>query len=162
MVQHRYINEYKAQCYQHKIFTRAKALWEQIMPGQPLTTQQQMEYEEIDIRKTQAMQQAERYCRKLKMGAVEWSPQLALSRALIAMWMAMVKARTGKHISSRLIRRLMDKAGYTATTGITLIMAQNNLKAETKKYYQLKRQASTHRESFLESLAQAQANEKSG
>jgi len=143
-VQHRYINEYKVQCYQHKIFTRAKALWEQITPGQPLTPQQQMEYEEIDTRKTQAMQQAERKCQKLKMGAVEWSPQLALSRALIAMWMAMVKARTGKHISSRLIRRLMDKAGYTATTGITLIMAQNNLKAETKKYYQLKHQASTH------------------
>jgi len=108
------------------------------MPGQPLTPQQQLEYEEINTRKTQAMQQAERKCRKLKMGAVEWSPQLALSRALITMWMAMVKACTGKHISSRLIQRLMDKAGYKATTGIMLTMAQNNLKAETKKYYQIK------------------------
>ena len=132
------------------------------MLGQSLNPQQQLEYEEVDTRKTQAMQKAERKCQKLKMGAVEWSPQLALSRALIAMWTAMVKARTGKSISSRLIRRLMDKAGYTATTGITLTMAQNNLKAETKKYYQIKRQASTHRESFLESLAQAQATEKSG
>jgi len=51
----------------------------------------------------------------------------------------------------------MDKVGYKATTGIMLTMAQNNLKAETKKYYQIKCQASTHRESFLESLAQAQA-----
>jgi len=95
-VQHRYINEYKGQGYQHKIFTRAKALWEQITPGQPLTPQQQLEYEEIDTWKTQAMQRAKRKCQKLKMGAVEWSPQLALSRALIAMWMAMVKACTRK------------------------------------------------------------------
>jgi len=107
MVQHQYINEYKGQCYQHKIFIRAKALWEQITPGQPLNPQQQMEYEEIDKMKTQAMHQAKRQCRKLKMGAMEWSPQLALCQASIAMWTAMVKARTGKPISSRLIRRLM-------------------------------------------------------
>jgi len=102
-VQHRYINEYKGQCYQHKIFIRAKALWEQITLGQSLNPQQQLEYEEIDKLKTQAMHWAKRKCQKLKMGAVEWSPQLALSRALIAMWMAMVKARTGKPISSSLI-----------------------------------------------------------
>jgi len=146
-VQHRYINNYKGQCYQHKIFTRAKALWEQITPGQPLNPQQQLEYEEIDTLKTQTMHWAKRKCQKLKMGAVEWSPQLALSRVLIAMWTAMV-------------RRLMNKAGYTATSGITLTMAKNNLKAETKKYYQIKRQASTHHETFLESLAQAEATAK--
>jgi len=73
-VQHWYINEYKGQCYQHKIFTRATALWEQITLGQPLSSQQQMEYKEIDKLKTQAMQQAKRQCQKLKMGAMEWSP----------------------------------------------------------------------------------------
>jgi len=54
--------------------------------------------------------------------------QLALCRAQIAMWMAMVKARTGKTISSCLICRLMVKADYTAVSGLTLKMAQTNLK----------------------------------
>jgi len=76
------------------------------------------------------------------------------------MWMAMVKARTGKKISSRLIRRLMVKADYTAVPGITLQMAQINLKVETHNYYQFKQQASIHRDTFLESLAQSQAKEK--
>jgi len=54
----------------------------------------------------------------------------------------------------------MAKAGYTATSGIMLTIVQNNLKVETRNYYQIKQQASTHRETFLESLAQAQATAK--
>jgi len=54
----------------------------------------------------------------------------------------------------------MAKAGYTATTSITLIMAQTNLKAETRNYYQIKCQVSTYCNTFLESLAQAQATDK--
>jgi len=69
--QHWYINEYKGQCYKHKIFTRAKALWEQITPGNPINPQQQIEYKEINKLKTQAMHWAERQCQKSRMGAVE-------------------------------------------------------------------------------------------
>jgi len=51
----------------------------------------------------------------------------------------------------------MNKAGYNAVSGITLIQAKNSLKEELQQYYQLKRQATGHRDIFLESLAQAQA-----
>jgi len=105
---------------------------------------QQEEYEEIDRLKTQAMKRAEKQCRKLKMGGVEWSLKLAMCRARIAMWTAMVNACTGKKISSCLIHRLMDKADYTVVSGITLQMAQINLKVETHNYYQFKQQASIH------------------
>jgi len=97
---------------------------------------------------------------KIKNGWHEWSPQLTLGRVCIAMWMAMVKARSGKTISLSLICRLMAKADYTSLQGITLTMAQNNLKMETCNYYQLKHQASTHQDTFLESLATAQATAK--
>jgi len=161
-VQHQYLKDYKDQCSQRQIFTRATVLWDHIIPGQPLTLSQQEEYEEIDRLRTQAMTRAEKQCRKLKMGEVEWSPQLAMCRARIAMWTAMVKACTGKKISSCLICRLMVKADYTAVSGITLQMAQSNLKVETRNYYQFKQQASTHQDTFLESLAQSQAMEKCG
>jgi len=159
-VQHRYLKDYKDQCSRQQIFTRATVLWDHIILGQPLTLSQQEEYKEIDRLRTQAMIRAEKQCRKLKMGGAEWSPQLAMCRAWIAMWTAMVKACTGKKISSHLIRRLMVKADYTAVPGITLQMAQINLKAETRNYYQFKQQASIQRDTFLESLAQSQAKEK--
>jgi len=110
----------------------------------PLNPVQQEEYKEIDRLKTQVMQQAKKQCHKLKMGGVEWSPQLALCRACITMWTAMVKAHSGKTISLHLICQLMAKADYTATQGINLTMAQTILKAEIHNYYQLKHQASTH------------------
>jgi len=47
-VQDHYLKEYKGQCSQQKLFTRAKALWDQITLGNPLTLLQQEEYEEID------------------------------------------------------------------------------------------------------------------
>jgi len=94
------------------------------------------------------------------MGSIDWSPQLALGRVCIAMWMALVKACSGKTISLSLICRLMAKADYTSLQGITLIMAQTNLKMETHNYYQLKQQASTHQDTFLESLATARATAK--
>jgi len=102
-VQNWNLKEYKSQCSQQKIITRAKALWEQITLGTPLKLSQQEKYEEIDWLKTQVMQWVEKQCCKLKMGGVEWSPQLVLCRACIAMWTAMVKACTGKTISSCLI-----------------------------------------------------------
>jgi len=46
-VQHQYLKDYKDQCSQQQIFTRAKALWDHIIPGNPLTLSQQEEYEEI-------------------------------------------------------------------------------------------------------------------
>jgi len=161
-IQHRYLKDYKDQCSQQQIFTRDTALRDKIILGQSLTLLQQEEYEEIDRLKTQAMKRAEKQFHKLKMGGVEWSPKLAMCRARIAMWTAMVKACTGKKISSCLICRLMVKADYTAVSGITLQMAQSNLKAETRNYYQFKQQASTHQDTFLESLAQSQAMEKCG
>jgi len=49
---------------------------------------------------------------------------------------------------------------YTAIPSITLTMAQTNLKAEIHNYYQIKCQASTHQDTFIESLATAQATAK--
>jgi len=113
-IQTRYNKELKKQCLQNQLLQRASALWQETAPGCQLTLQQQIEYEEIDQLKVQAMQHAEQRCRKLRMGEVAWSPAIAASRTRIAMWSALIKARSGKKISSQLIRRLMAKAHYTS------------------------------------------------
>ena len=97
-IQQWYLKDYKDQCSQQQIFTRDTALRDKIIPGQSLTLLQQEEYKEIDRLRTQAMVRAEKQCQKLKMGGVEWSPQLAMCRARIVMWTAMVKARSGKRL----------------------------------------------------------------
>ena len=100
--------------------------------------------------------------RKLRMGNVEWSLAIAASRNKIALWTAMIKARQGRKVSSRLIRRLMVKAGQEGLTGITLTMAQQRLKDEMKVYLQLKKQASQLRDTHIEALAAAQAEDSNG
>jgi len=39
-----------------------------------------MEFETLDALQTKGMNDAEKHCWKLKMGAVEWSPELALAQ----------------------------------------------------------------------------------
>jgi len=94
-VQHRYNTTLKKHCHQQQLFQRTLKLWHSTTLGQPLTPYQQAEYEDIDSLKVQAMQQAKQCCCKLRMGEVKWLPVLAESRAQIAMWTALVKARSG-------------------------------------------------------------------
>ncbi len=158
----KYLKTYKHQCVVAQVFKQSRCLRQQLQPTTPLTEEQQREFEEIDQIRVKAMQQAERTSRKLWMGNVEWSPAIAASRNKIALWTAMIKARQGRKVSSRLIQRLMVKAGQEGLTGITLTMAQQWLKDEMKMYLQLKKQASQLRDTHIESLAAAQAEDSNG
>jgi len=40
------------------------------------------------------------------MGNIEWSPDLAASKAKIAMWMALIKAQANQQVSSCLINAI--------------------------------------------------------
>ena len=71
--------------------------------------------------------------------------------------MALIRARLRVQISSRLIRRLLKKAGLGPVQHLTLEQAKANLKAEYKIYSGLKSKASTLCTSFLERLTSEQA-----
>jgi len=145
----KYNKVYKQECHDHNIFECIDMLWQQIQPKVPLNTTQQEEFEDIDNLWIQAMQKAEKNCCTLKLGGVEWSPQIGKSWDRIARWMAVVKTRTGKKVSSHLIWCLLG------LQGITLAVAQQKLKEQMKNYYQLKHQTSQHRDTYLERLAAA-------
>ena len=55
------------------------------------------------------MAEAERKCRKLKVGQVAFSPELQQARREITIWRLLVKRRQGKRISSRLLDRSLAK-----------------------------------------------------
>jgi len=53
-------------------------LWSSVQEGIPLSLEQMMEFEMIDALCTKGMNNAEKLCQKMKMGAIKWSPELWL------------------------------------------------------------------------------------
>jgi len=155
-----YIEKYTTFCTQHQLFSRSCALWKEVREGTPLTTAQINEFETIDELRVKGMNLAEQKCRKLRMGQIDWSPDLATSRAKIAAWTAVIRARLKMKVSSRLIRRLLKRAGLQSIRNVTLDQARQNLRDEFRAYSTLKINATALRATFLERLAMAQAGEK--
>ena len=59
----------------HKMNEQAQTLKDSVQL--PLTPSQQEQFEELDRRIVQGMKLAEKKCRKLKMGGVQWTPQVS-------------------------------------------------------------------------------------
>ena len=59
----------------HNLDSRAQAPKE--TAHQPFTEQQQEEYEEIDKLMVEGITESEAKCRKLKIGGVQWTPQVS-------------------------------------------------------------------------------------
>jgi len=72
-----YIHSYKQFCIQNKLFDCGKLLWQSVKTGQSLTIEQMIEFEAIDALCMKGMNIAEKQCRKMHMGAIEWSPQIS-------------------------------------------------------------------------------------
>jgi len=93
------------------------------------------------------------------MGAVEWSPELALARHRIAAWTALLRTCKGIKINSRLVRRLVKKANLSLPKRLSTDTIITNLKAAYKDYSNLKKQASSLHDTFFEQLAHEQAQD---
>jgi len=78
-VQDNYLDWYKTVCDKYDLIAWARALWASVQDGKLLTVEQMMEFETIDALCTKGMNEAEKHCRKIKMGAIEWLPELALA-----------------------------------------------------------------------------------
>jgi len=77
-------------CCKHNLFEHARVLWKSVQDRTPLTLEQMMEFENLDALRTKGMIDAEKHCRKMKMGAIEWSPDLTLVQDRIATWTALL------------------------------------------------------------------------
>ena len=71
-VMKKYLNIYHKYLIQHNLYKRASKLEQDIKQGEPLTDRQQREYEWIDATRFKGMMLAERKCRKLRAGYMEW------------------------------------------------------------------------------------------
>jgi len=69
----KYMQRYDQYLVENNLYKRASDLEKNVREGVALTMIQKKEFEAIDRLRIQGMQLAEKQCRKLKMGKVEWS-----------------------------------------------------------------------------------------
>jgi hypothetical protein len=103
----------------------------------------------LDKIKTELMREAEKKCRKLKMGAVDFSPAMAAAGDLVRLRGLVKRRGLGHRIASRTIQRLAKKLKVKKPLSCTLEQATVLHKEAMEAYYILKPNAPVLRREFL-------------
>ncbi len=120
------------------------------------------EYDAILKQRRQAIEYADRHCRKLTMGHVPYSPEVSIAGAKIELWKGVITKKKHAKYSQGKLRRLEKKIGIRNSLHATLEEAETNLKAAINEYKRLKKNAKQLRKTFLETKAEAIAKEQNG
>jgi hypothetical protein len=70
-----------------------------------MTADMIQEYEAIDNMRMRCIAKADKYCRKMYMGGILFSPQFNIARRQIEFWHLVTKEILGLKVSSQLIHR---------------------------------------------------------
>jgi hypothetical protein len=115
--------------------------------GLPLTPEQAQAAKAIDILRTKCMLKAERWCRKLRMGAIQFSPTLAKAIKDLAFWDVALRPKfptvhgsdperqQRAQLSSRLWRRKKKAAGIRYKIGNMSKEEMEHKQREAKEAY---------------------------
>ena len=114
-----------------------------------LTPDQQAEMERLDKIRTEGMLYAEKRCRKLAMGHVDFSPEINDARKKRDFWRLVLRQRSGRRVCSRLIRRKAHACGITCPLSISRSQARKNFVKADARYRSLKPKAPDTREAWL-------------
>ena len=150
----RYLSTLHNILHSSNIYQLTDQLHKQIQHNQTLSAQQKHNYETIDRIREEAMHTAEKRCRTLKMGNVEWSPTLQRSRDIITYYLLTLRKLKGKRVSSRLLIRLSKKIHINYTSK-NIPHLKEKIQKAFQTYKEHKKNHQILRESFLEDLAQA-------
>ncbi len=143
------------------VYNRLDILFRNTTEGKELGEAQMEEYEKLDNIREEAMIYAEKNCRHLYMGGIQWCPLLTRHRNRIDYLRRCISRKKGTKINARTLIRKAIKARIDAST----FTMEELLKALDKEYEEYKNTKKNHielRKSFLESLAEAKAAEGKG
>lgn len=155
-VVHRYNLALHAFATEHHLFERTQTLAASFPDNSSSSIR---EYNEIDRLRQQGMQHAERHCRKLRMGAIPYTPEYSKRAQKVLFWRLVMRIKQGYSVDSRYFGRVLRRTGYQkdyirsmdlASVGSQLQSAYRMLNAYSK-------QATESRQSWLEEVAQAKA-----
>ena len=105
------------------------------------------------------LQQADKKCRKLRMGQVAWSPELAAAMLQVKIWKLICRRHTGAKVNDRYLNRQLKQANLSpGVLSVSFPEAKFHLHQAFRAYLQLKKTASSQRTAWLEELATAIAH----
>ena len=154
---HRYLDILDGYLAAHRVYSRTRNFISTYEAGSPLTDAQAKEYEELDQIREAGMLYAEKRCRKLRMGKIQWSPALQKARNLITFWTLVRKRLKGCNVGARRLIRLKKKLKIKGNTQLPLKEVEVQLKKARERYKVCKHNDKVLRRDFLESLAEAKA-----
>jgi len=142
------------------LMTRAAALQQQ-MAGQ-LTLRQQEEYKSIDKAATELKRHAEKQCRKIRVGAVQWCPLVSKAINRILYWKGLW-SRLNRCAIGCLVLRQRAKEGGITNHQANFLLPQcticESIRAAYKTFHRLKADPN-RQDTWITNLIQAQAQAK--
>ena len=156
----RYLDLYKADILKFDMMGMATRLQElaKVIPLHHAKNQ----YDVLDHMRFAAMMEAEKRCRKLKMGAKQWTPDFQRIREEIKLWNLVLRKMRGTSVNGRFLERQIKKCGLldalTWSVDEVLVKRKNAYRAEKI----MAMQSEANRQSWLESLCEAKAEAGEG
>ena len=134
----------------HELERKAEQEW---------TEKDEIHYNTIATQYRKYMLQAEKACRNLKMGVHQWSPEFARARSTKFFWEMALKHKKGISIPTKkflkLKKKLKIKHSHKTLQELVTLVKQAKI-----EYRKVKRKSRTLRQTFIENLVEAIAEEK--
>ena len=134
---HKFTTTYHHLLQQHNPYASLHTL--NLSISGPLTLHQSQQYEKLDKLRFQSILKAEKTCRKLKVGGIEFSPKLQHQRDRINLLRNVKSKKEGNKVSIGLISRLEKKVGTAHTLSYPMHTIQSELSDAFTKYKRLKK-----------------------
>ena len=146
-------NEYvEQQLHQHNVMEKYERILLNLRHGM-LSDLDRLVLDSLDRTKTDVMTASEKRCRKLRMGEIDFSPQVSQLKQTRDTWALIVRRPRGKRVSSSLIKRRAKSSGIRRPLSRTLMEAEQEYKQAVKSWEAVKPQAPLLRREFLKEVA---------
>ena len=104
----------------------------------------------IDEQVTGVLLHAEKKCRKLRTGEVEYSPEVSEAAEKWYAWRMVLKAAQGARTNTRELHRLASKWNIDVSDLSNIWLLKMNVERSRREYLDLKAQQVAHRKKYLE------------
>ena len=104
----------------------------------------------IDEQVTDILLHAEKRCRKLRTGEVEYSPEVSEAAEKWYAWRLALKTKQGTHTNTRELQRLANKWNIDLNHQENIWSLKMNVERSRREYLELKAQHEIHRRRYLE------------
>jgi hypothetical protein len=122
--------------------------------------QQEKIWEQLDGKLLHLRKIAEKQCRQLKLGRLQWTPELANIRIVLKYWCLVKKICDGHSIDRKVFQRIAKQAELPQRVHVDINQVKQNIRQQQLQIKQYKSQHVKVRASWLEGLALALVQEQ--